>query len=688
MYAHRMQNFKSMVSIHDFKGVSPDGRTMMSCISSKVVFSDTKSGKVLSESLDGHHKGVTCVSWSPDGRYIASSGLDASVRVWDTIFKGNVIVFRENVFTQTCVAWSPNSKYLASGSDVCVVRIWNIETQKIVFQMSPCSNASITSISWSPDGKFIVIGDTYGIIRIVCLESHTLYLKFSLGNNTVIYSVAFSPQENIVAILIGDEHLHFVSPVTGCVLFRLVGHSSKVLCAAWCKDGKYIASGSDDGCINIWDTCTRAITKSFISHQKSIVCISWSGVSNQIISCCSDNKILVWQPNDTIERNVELCYGSNKAKSVSWSPNDVQFVCNSGSEVLKYDCRTGEMFPLFGHGSPVAVVAWAPCSMQVATADKDATIRTWKVGDNRHTSCFLLPNGSRVRCMRWSSNSIRLAVATYNGMVFIWNVLLCRVERKIFEPSTLSITCLRWLKSDKEISIYTSEKTSEQPIVYNVDLCMSVISIFDSRKNFSQKEYYVFKEVSPDGKSLLFFLKYARNQTYHIRLVNIETQQCTNYRIPYRVQAFKWSFDGNKVLLSCTPCLFVLHLRSSTMFEYIIPFLSCYEVFWMNNNNQILLNYDAEVTDNRQQTEKTRVVHLAICKWTDTTNFLFSSDLQHKIFHLLCIYISQSSNTEFSFLCMPLWLNLLEQVVRIFDFHVSSHKNCALEESSFRDGFV
>jgi WD40 repeat protein len=82
----------------------------------------------------GHIDDVFTVAWSPNGKRIASGGADGTVQVWDALTGGHAYTYRGHAdfywghftFGQQVdsVAWSPNSKQLASGATDNTVQVW------------------------------------------------------------------------------------------------------------------------------------------------------------------------------------------------------------------------------------------------------------------------------------------------------------------------------------------------------------------------------------------------------------------------------------------------------------------------------------------------------------------------------------------------------------------------------------
>ena len=80
-------------------------------------------------------------------------------------------------------------------------------------------------------------------------------------------------------------------------LQTLKGHSDIVWSVCWSPDGKYLASGSADEIIVIWDAKSGLAIKTLHGHSKDVTSISWSRDGKYLTSGSEDKTIIIWELN-------------------------------------------------------------------------------------------------------------------------------------------------------------------------------------------------------------------------------------------------------------------------------------------------------------------------------------------------------------------------------------------------------
>ena len=121
------------VSPVSFAAISPDGHTVavgeVRGEPDDVTLLDSETGMVVAR-LTGHQAGVHALAFSPDGRTLATAGLDSCIKLWDVAHGKELTTFSTGIGIGRSIAFSRNGAWLALGAAEETVRIWEVAHQK------------------------------------------------------------------------------------------------------------------------------------------------------------------------------------------------------------------------------------------------------------------------------------------------------------------------------------------------------------------------------------------------------------------------------------------------------------------------------------------------------------------------------------------------------------------------------
>lgn len=152
------------------------------------------------------------------------------------------------------------------------------------------------------------------------------------------------------------------SDATCYYVLSLLGHSRQVSCVAWASKDTYLASGSLDRTVRLWEVDSGACLAVFNGHQDDVLCVAWSPLQDQVASGSKDRTARVW---DVEKHGAFTPLQSSQANSilaVSVSPlyqgRRWLAAATKNGCVRVYDVINGGYSILRGHKAAVTSLCW------------------------------------------------------------------------------------------------------------------------------------------------------------------------------------------------------------------------------------------------------------------------------------------------------------------------------------------
>jgi WD40 repeat protein/uncharacterized caspase-like protein len=240
---------------------------------------------------------VRAISWDRSSQQVAvlTSNGEGNVLIWDTSKNRRVISFKVGQQFVYQIAWSPNGKYISTSGRTSKVGeaatcIWQAATGKLLaqidYQREREKIVETTSLAWSPDSRYLARGGTNVTAGLFDMTSGQLIAPF-----TQSLSVAWSEQ-GCLAIRESGSTVKIWDSAAGKFLNGIVGAAGIDL-IAWSPDAKFLGVSSANS-VFVLDRQTGAKIKTLQGHEGRVEEVNWSPDGRFIITAAADATVKIW----------------------------------------------------------------------------------------------------------------------------------------------------------------------------------------------------------------------------------------------------------------------------------------------------------------------------------------------------------------------------------------------------------
>lgn len=191
-----------------------------------------------SPALDGHKDAVYALSFSPDGRTLATAGYDRVIQLWDipnqwpTDPKAEIVPkksLKDHSDAVYGLSFHPAGKLLASASADRTVKVWDPAAGTRLYTLGEPTDW-LYAVAWSPDGKHLAAGGVDQNLRL------------------------------------------WAADATGGRLVKGVfAHGKPLLRLGYTKDGKTLFTAGEDKVVKAWDAAKLVEKKVYPPHPDAVL---------------------------------------------------------------------------------------------------------------------------------------------------------------------------------------------------------------------------------------------------------------------------------------------------------------------------------------------------------------------------------------------------------------------------------
>lgn len=303
---------------------------LCACVCGPAILSGQES--LPEKTIRGNSGIVYSIAFSPDGKSIASGGVDKVPKLWNLEDGLVAETFPGHTNFVNSVAFSPDGKSLASAGDDGTIRIFRIGAGSGPNTVKG-DRDSVWSAVFFPDGERLASGGNDGTVKLWRVGSRKPY-KTLKGHSGYVYSVSISSDGKHVASGSADHNIKIWDAESGARKLTLAGHTNVVNSVAFSPSGEHLASGSDDGAVRLWRVKDGECVKTFQARRDPVLSVLYSPDGASIFAGGADRQVTVWSVTGG-DRLRTYKGHAGSVKSVALSPDGNYLASGSFDKTIK-----------------------------------------------------------------------------------------------------------------------------------------------------------------------------------------------------------------------------------------------------------------------------------------------------------------------------------------------------------------
>jgi serine/threonine protein kinase len=283
--------------------------------------------------IAAHSGAISGLAYTEDGRWIVTTGADATLKVWDagnqslvrTLTLGDgaatalalsgtraltshangkaalwdletaqrIATFQRNDAGLSAVAFAGAPTRVATASQDGTIALWDAAQPAAPLHVFERHDKPVEALAYTPKRSLLLSGSADKTVRLWDLPRLRQKRRYR-GLRDTVSAVAFSRNGRLIAGGALDGRIRVWSALSSRRLRRLTGHKGRVAALAFAPHAKMLASAGSDGTVRLWDLKRGRTLRALTGHTGGATEVAFAPNGQRLATAGENGVVRVW----------------------------------------------------------------------------------------------------------------------------------------------------------------------------------------------------------------------------------------------------------------------------------------------------------------------------------------------------------------------------------------------------------